>query len=174
MAAGHGPAQGGGNGRSFLWDWLRDARGQGIHPDRAALGPTWALTRPEGDKPNLARNLEQARLGWNIDERRLLLGGMSDGAPSLCQRPGNPRPSPTKPISASFHPMITQMADPERIRDLPIYLVHGALDWMFSVDVARGANEALTAAGANVTYREIPDLSHAYPREENPAILDYS
>jgi phospholipase/carboxylesterase len=69
--------------------------------------------------------------------------------------------------------MIAQMADPERVTGLPIYLVHGALDWMFSIDVARGANEALTAAGANVTYREIADLSHAYPREENPAILDW-
>jgi phospholipase/carboxylesterase len=77
------------------------------------------------------------------------------------------------PVSASFHPMIAQMADPDRMRDLPIYLVHGALDWMFSIDVARAANQALTAAGAKVTYREIADLSHAYPREVNPAILDW-
>ena len=77
------------------------------------------------------------------------------------------------PVSASFHPMIAQMADPNRIKDLPIYLVHGALDWMFSVDVARTANDSLTTAGANVIYREIDDLSHAYPREVNPAILDW-
>ena len=37
--------------------------------------------------------------------------------------------------------------------------------------MARDAERALTKAGANVTYREIEDLSHTYPRELNPAIL---
>ena len=132
---------GGGNGRSFLWSWLRDARGQGailIAP--TAVGPTWALSGPDGDTPNLARILDQARLGWNIDERRLFLTGMSDGG-TFTYVSGLEAESPfthLAPACASFHPMIAQMADPERIRDLPIYLVHGALDWMFSVDVARG------------------------------------
>ena len=34
-------------------------------------------------------------------------------------------------------------------------------------------SQALTAAGANVTYREIADLSHVYPREEGGRILDW-
>ncbi|HEY3888779.1 MAG TPA: hypothetical protein VGL73_09395 [Caulobacteraceae bacterium] len=167
---------GGGSGRSFLWSWLRDARGQGailIAP--TAVGSTWALSGPDGDTPNLARILDLARRGWNLDQRRLLLTGMSDGG-TFTYVSGLEADSPfthLAPVSASFHPMIAQMADADRMRDLPIYLVHGALDWMFSVDVARGANEALTAAGADVTYREIADLSHAYPREENPAILDW-
>jgi phospholipase/carboxylesterase len=49
--------------------------------------------------------------------------------------------------------------------------VHGALDWMFPVALAQMASEELKAAGAEVTYREIADLSHTYPREENDAIL---
>jgi phospholipase/carboxylesterase len=44
---------------------------------------------------------------------------------------------------------------------------------MFPVSVARTAQRALTAAGARVTYREIADLSHAYPREEGSAILNW-
>jgi phospholipase/carboxylesterase len=55
----------------------------------------------------------------------------------------------------------------------PIYLTHGALDWMFPVDIARMARDALSAAGADVMYREIADLSHTYPRDENPRILDW-
>jgi len=31
----------------------------------------------------------------------------------------------------------------------------------------------LSAAGADVTYRELEDLSHCYPREMNPAILSW-
>jgi len=35
------------------------------------------------------------------------------------------------------------------------------------------ARDVLTAAGAHVEYREITDLSHTYPREENPKILEW-
>jgi phospholipase/carboxylesterase len=66
---------------------------------------------------------------------------------------------------------MAEMADADRLRGLPIFLVHGKLDWMFPVQVARHAKEALTAAGAEVTYREIDDLSHCYPREVNAALL---
>ena len=69
--------------------------------------------------------------------------------------------------------MLTDVADAERLQGLPIYIMHGALDWMFPVDVARTANDALTAAGAQVEYREIDDLSHTYPIEENPRIFDW-
>jgi phospholipase/carboxylesterase len=77
------------------------------------------------------------------------------------------------PIAASFHPFLAGMADAERLRGLPIHIVHGALDWMFEVEVARTADRTLSAAGAAVTYLEIDDLSHSYPREANRAILEW-
>jgi phospholipase/carboxylesterase len=58
-------------------------------------------------------------------------------------------------------------------RDRPIYLVHGALDWMFPVATARIGRDALQEAGARLVYREIADLSHTYPRDENSKILDW-
>jgi phospholipase/carboxylesterase len=69
--------------------------------------------------------------------------------------------------------MLLEVVDPERLRDLPIYLMHGALDWMFPVSVARDAQTSLSAAGARVHYREIENLSHTYPQEENPLILQW-
>ncbi len=62
---------------------------------------------------------------------------------------------------------------PAELRGLPIYLVHGRLDWMFPVQVARQTHAALSAAGAEVTYREIDDLSHCYPREINAPMLKW-
>ena len=44
---------------------------------------------------------------------------------------------------------------------------------MFPVQVARQTRDALTAAGADVTYRELDDLSHSYPREMNAPILKW-
>ena len=38
--------------------------------------------------------------------------------------------------------------------------------------MARRAQRALSAAGARVTYREIDDLSHTYPREVNAELPD--
>lgn len=49
--------------------------------------------------------------------------------------------------------------------------MHGVHDWMFPVELARQARDALFAAGADVSYREIADLSHSYPREINAELL---
>ena len=76
-------------------------------------------------------------------------------------------------MAASYHPLLLTMADPRRVTGLPVYLVHGALDWIFPVTIARTVQRTLTAAGANIVYREIADLSHVYPREEGSAILDW-
>ena len=61
----------------------------------------------------------------------------------------------------------------QRLQGLPIHIVHGRLDWMFPVQVARQTQQALSAAGANVIYRELDDLSHTYPREINVPILEW-
>jgi phospholipase/carboxylesterase len=165
---------GSGNGRGFLWSWLRDARSFGaILVAPTATGRTWALMGDDSDTPNLSRILQTVQSRWNIDPTRLLLTGMSDGG-TFCYVTGLERASPfthLAPVSATFHPLMAATADAERMRGLPIHIAHGKLDWMFPVEVARHTRDALTAAGANVAYREIEDLSHCYPREINAEIL---
>jgi phospholipase/carboxylesterase len=172
---------GSGNGRGFLWSWLRDARSHGailIAP--TATGDTsnkstWALMGDDTDTPNLVRILDSVRSRWNIDPKRILLTGMSDGG-TFCYVTGFDGASPfthLAPVSATFHPLMAEAADAERLRGLPIHIVHGRLDWMFPVQVARQTQQALSAAGADVTYRELEDLSHTYPREMNAAILKW-
>src|SRR3982074_3672254 len=167
---------GSGNGRGFLWSWLRDARSRGaILVAPTATGGTWALMGEDTDTPNLARILASVQARWNVDSSRLLLTGMSDGG-TFCYVTGLESASPfthLAPVAATFHPLMAEMADAERLRALPIYLVHGRLDWMFPVQVAREAHAALSAAGADVTSRELEDLSHCYPREMNAAILSW-
>jgi phospholipase/carboxylesterase len=68
---------------------------------------------------------------------------------------------------------MAEVADAERLRGLPIHIVHGRLDWMFPVQVARQTQQALSAAGADVIYRELDDLSHTYPREMNGPMLEW-
>jgi phospholipase/carboxylesterase len=167
---------GSGNGRGFLWSWLRDARSHGaILAAPTATGGTWALMGEDTDSPNLARILELVRSRWNVDSTKLLLTGMSDGG-TFCYVTGLESASPfthLAPVAATFHPLMGEMADAQRLRGLPVYLVHGRLDWMFPVQVARQTREVLSAAGADVIYREIDDLSHCYPREMNAEMLNW-
>jgi phospholipase/carboxylesterase len=167
---------GSGNGRSFLWSWVRDARSfRAIVVAPTAVGRAWALQGPDPDTPNLGRILQAVRSRWNIDPDRILLSGMSDGGTFAYVsglEPGSPF-THLAPTSAAFHPMMAEFADAERIAGLPIHITHGALDWMFPVEMARDAQRALAKAGANVVYREVEDLSHTYPRELNPQVLDW-
>ena len=77
------------------------------------------------------------------------------------------------PISGVLHPANLGNGNLNRAAGMRIYLVHGALDWMFPVGLARMARDELEAAGADLMYREIEDLSHTYPREENARILEW-
>jgi phospholipase/carboxylesterase len=167
---------GSGNGRGFLWSWLRDARGLGaILVAPTATGPTWALMGDDADTPNLDRILDVVRSRWRIDASRLLLTGMSDGG-TFCYVTGLESASPfthLAPVSATFHPLMAETADAQRLQGLPIFIAHGKLDWMFPVQTARQTQAALSAAGADVTYREIDDLSHCYPREINVELLQW-
>jgi len=167
---------GSGHGRQFLWSWLREVRGRGvILVAPTATGDTWSLMQPQIDSMHLVDVLETVAHDWSLDRSHLLLTGMSDGG-TFTLLSGLHEASPfthLAPVAASFHPLLLSMATPERLQDLPVYLVHGALDWMFPVAMAQAAHQALTAAGASVTYREIADLSHVYPREEGSAMLDW-
>jgi phospholipase/carboxylesterase len=167
---------GSGHGRIFLWSWLREARSRGvILVAPTATGDTWSLMDPDVDSAHLSRILDHVRQHWSVDATKLLLSGMSDGGTfTLLSGLDNASPfTHLAPVAASFHPLLVTMTEPERIQGLPVYLVHGALDWMFPIQTGRTANQALTMAGANVVFREIADLAHTYPRDENGAMLDW-
>lgn len=167
---------GSGHGRSFLWSWLKDARSRGvILATPSSRDGTWSLMGPDIDSANLAGIVDHICRTWQVDQSRMLLTGMSDGG-TFSYVSGLRDDSPfthLAPISASFHPMLIEAASPGRLGGLPIFLVHGVLDWMFPPEVARMARDTLTAAGADLTYRELDDLSHTYPREQNDPILDW-
>ena len=167
---------GSGHGRPFLWTWIRDARSRGaILVSPSSRAATWSLMGPDIDSPTLDGIVDYVRQHWCIDEQRVLLTGMSDGG-TFCYLSGLREESPVThlaPCSASFHPLILEGAGAGRLRGLPVYLMHGALDWMFPVEQARMARDTLSAAGALVEYREIENLSHTYPREENDRIISW-
>ena len=173
VAALHG---GSGNGGAFLWSWVREARTRGfVVLAPTAIGTTWSLMEAGIDGPNIDAMVEQVAGQWPIDRSRTLLTGMSDGGTFtyVLGLRGDCRFTHLAPVAAAFHPMLIGFADAGRVRGLPIHIVHGAQDWMFSAELARTARQVLGDAGADVAYREVADLSHTYPRDENARILDW-
>jgi phospholipase/carboxylesterase len=163
-----------GHGHDFVWTWLREARCAPfllLAPSSRAT--TWGLDAPAGDVQMLHSLVESVAATWPVDRQRTLLTGLSDGA-SFTLLAGLSPDSPFShlaPVSGVLHPANFANGNLARARGRQIYLCHGALDWLFPVSLAQLARDELVRAGAQVEYREIPDLSHAYPREENRAIL---
>lgn len=165
-----------GHGRDFLWTWLREARSRGVLVAApTSRDRTWSMMGEDVDAPLLAAVIDAVGQRYPIDRARVLLTGMSDGA-TYGLLAGLADGSPfthLAPLSGVLHPFLFANGGLARAKDRPLYLVHGALDWMFPVEVARQAHEVLVEAGARCVYREIADLSHTYARDENPAILDW-
>ncbi len=163
-----------GHGRDFLFTWLREARSRRF----LLLAPTsrrstWSLDAPDLDRIALHSMVAYVAERWQIDADRVLLTGLSDGATfALLAGLGEDTPfTALAPVSGVLHPANFALGNVERAKGRRIRLVHGALDWLFPVTLARQARDTLLEAGAELSYREIADLSHAYPREENDAIL---
>jgi phospholipase/carboxylesterase len=167
---------GSGRGRAFLWSWLRAARSLGvILVAPTAIGQTWAIQGSDPDTPHLAAILDIVRETWSIDPARILLSGMSDGG-TFTYTSGLASDSPfthLAPVAAAFHPMLAAMADGERMKGLPLHIMHGVRDWMFPVQMAEEAARHFTARGAAVAFQRIDDLSHAYGADLSSMILDW-
>ncbi len=167
---------GSGTGREFVWSWLREARSRGfILLAPTSVGPTWALMGANEDIASLRQMIDYVSGNYRVDSQKILMTGLSDGATytllgGLCE---DAPFTHLAPISGVMHPENETNGNLSRAKDVPVYLVHGALDWMFPVQTARFAAEQLEKAGAKLVYREIEDLSHTYPREENAPILEW-
>jgi phospholipase/carboxylesterase len=167
---------GSGNGRDFLWTWLRDARSRGcILLAPTASGRTWSLAEPATDAAHIEAAIATIAARRAIDPARRLLTGMSDGG-TFAYTWGLGAGCPfthLAPVGAAFNRFVMGFADPARVTGLPVRIVHGANDWMFPIETAEAGAQALAQAGAAVTLQRIEDLAHTYPREANETILDW-
>lgn len=167
---------GAGDGGRFLWSWVRAARSRGaIVLCPSSIGETWSISGPDLDGPALIDLVARARALWRIDDRRMLLTGMSDGG-TYAYVSGLEPASPfthLAPFAAAYHPALSGAADPGRLAAAHIRIAHGARDWMFPAADARDAAEAFARRGAQVAYAESPDVSHVYPEEASREILDW-
>jgi phospholipase/carboxylesterase len=161
---------GSGTGKEFIWFWLREARTRRfILLAPSSSGRTWSFNN-RADADLMVSAIDEISDQYNIDKQNILLTGFSDGGiyTIACALMEDLPFTVFAPISGVLHPSNLSNAKGKHI-----YQVHGTLDWMFSVSLAKQSYEILKTAGAKITYREITDLSHTYPREENDLILTW-
>jgi len=162
-----------------------------LDPDQRLLGVTprgplslppggahWYITRQVG-YPDPGTFHETYRLvsGWldelarstGIPTERTILGGFSQGAVmthAMGLGAGRPRPAAMLAFSG-FIPTVERF-DVDLSGPLPpVAIGHGTYDNIIAVEFGRAARDRLTAAGADVTYRESP-IRHGI----DPGFLD--
>ena len=159
------------HGRDFLWTWLSSARSRGfIVFAPTSLGMSWSITNVEADGQSLYRNLEEVCSRFHVDRRRIVLTGMSDGGTYALELAlsGGSIYQAVAPVACALPPV-----DLKQARGKSIFWIHGEQDWIFPLTYAMEAGKKLKSAGAAITFKVVRDLSHAYPREENSAILNW-
>jgi phospholipase/carboxylesterase len=124
------------------------------YPDPATFAETFALA---------SSWLDALSADADISAERTVLGGFSQGAVmtyALGLGEGRPRPAGLIALSG-FMPTVPGF-DLDLDPPLPrIAIGHGAIDAVISVDWSRDARTRLTAAGADLTYRESPQMGHS-------------
>ena len=112
--------------------------------------------------PELVAWLDGMLAEHGIPTERTVLGGFSQGSVmsyALGLGPDRPRPAGIMALSGFLPTVEGFELDLTKARDLPVAIGHGTHDPVISVEFGRDARERLTAAGADVTYRESP-MSH--------------
>lgn len=129
-------------------------------PDEATFAPTYE---------RLAAWLDALPDALGVPWSRTVLGGFSQGtAMSFALGLGPQRPAPAGILALSgFLPEVPGFESVLAGREgYPVAIGHGNLDPVIPVTFARAARERLTAAGADVLYRESP-----LPHTIDPAFI---
>ena len=124
------------------------------YPDPATFTETFALA---------ASWLDETAAEAGIGPEKTIVGGFSQGAVmTYALGLGTARPRPAGLIALSgFMPTVPGFeldlsSPPPRVA-----IGHGALDPVIGVEWGRDAHDRLTAAGAEVVYREAPHMAHS-------------
>ena len=160
-----------GRGDDYLLTWLRTAKSRGlILLSPKSLGQTWSIQQPGLDVRSILSMLETVMDEYAVNTSRILVSGLSDGG-TFSYALGI---SCAKlfvgiaPIAGVLPPWL----DYKQATALPIFIVHGAKDFIFPVSSARMSRKFLEGQGfAHLNYTELPDWGHAYTYSINETLV---
>lgn len=163
-----------GQGREYLWSWLRFARSRGylvLAPK--SVGPTWSILQPSVDTNSILAMLDKVGAEYHLDPAAVFLSGLSDGG-TFSYILGFTHPqkfAALSPVAGVLSPMTDPLLRSGNGKMLPLHVVHGALDTIFPIQSARSTNQLLEKLGYDLTYTELPDWGHALTYSVNENIV---
>ena len=146
----------------------RERRLHGVTPDAPLSLPPggrhWyrlgGIPTPEPETFHASVPLLEALLDQlPVPLEQVVLGGFSQGAVmawAMSLGPDRPRPAAVIALSGFLPRVEGWPLTLAGLEGFPVAIAHGSLDPVISVDFGREAREALTAAGADVLWRESP------------------
>ncbi|MBI3300686.1 MAG: hypothetical protein HYZ72_01195 [Deltaproteobacteria bacterium] len=163
-----------GRGDDYIWTWLRPAKSNGymlLSPKSA--GPTWSVLNPPVDVRSIQAMLAEVCATYAVDRKRVYLTGLSDGGifTYILGLAWAELFAGIAPVAGELHPMVDTMLRRGQGKDVPLFIVHGAQDFIFDVEFTRQTYTLLQKLGYNVTYQELPDWGHAYTYTINEQLV---
>lgn len=161
-----------GRGDDYLLTWLRPAKSKGyVVLSPKSLDQTWSLMQPGVDIRSILSMIEELLDEYTIDTSRLFATGLSDGGTfSFALGLSCPKLfAGIAPIAAAGE--LVALFNLEQSKTLPVFMVHGAQDFIFPVAMARRTHTLLTESGFNVIYKELPEWGHAYTYAINETLV---
>ena len=163
-----------GQGREYIWSWLRFARSRGyflIAPK--SVGPTWSILQPSIDINSILKMLDRISEDYDLDPAAVFLSGLSDGG-TFSYILGFSHPhkfAALSPVAGVLSPITVPLLRTGNGKTLPLHVVHGALDTIFPIQSVRSTNQLLEKLGYNITYTELADWGHALTYSVNENIV---
>lgn len=160
-----------GRGDDYLLTWLRPAKSKGyIVLSPKSLDRTWSIHQPGIDVRSILSIVEELLDEYTIDTGRLFATGLSDGG-TFSYAIGFSCPklfAGIAPIAGVLGPWRV----PDESKQLPLFIIHGAKDFIFPVAIARAAYKLFSENGFTaVTYKELPEWGHAYTYSINETLV---
>jgi phospholipase/carboxylesterase len=163
-----------GYGEEYIWTWLRPAKSNGyLLLSPKSLGPTWSVLNPPLDARSIRAMVEEVCAVYAVDRKRIYLSGLSDGG-TFSYLVGLSCPdlfAGVAPIAGELSPVADPMLRQKQGKDTPLFVIHGAKDFIFDVRSVRSSCDLLQKIGYNLTYKELPDWGHAYTYAINEQLV---
>jgi len=163
-----------GRGDEYIWTWLRPAKSKGyLLLSPKSIGPTWSVLNPPLDVRSIRVMLDEVCATYAVDRKRVYLSGLSDGGmfAYLLGLSCADWFTGVAPVAGEMNPMTDQLLRQKQGKDVPLFIVHGAKDFIFDVRSVRSSCELLEKIGYNVTYKELPEWGHAYTYSINEQLV---
>jgi pimeloyl-ACP methyl ester carboxylesterase len=163
-----------GQGNEYIFTWLRPARCKGyILLSPKSIVQTWTMTLESPDTRSILRMVEEVAAEYSIDRSRIYLTGLSDGGifTYIMGLEHHHMFAGIAPVAGALHLLVQPILREGAGRDLPIYVIHGAHDFIFPVQLTRQTCAMLKELGYNLRYDELPEWGHAYPYSINERMV---